>query len=70
MRIFLKKIVRPKIFALRGAFVRRWWSSDKFYGKPSYVLACKLKSLKKDLKVRNVHEELKGLEAVEEEGTI
>ncbi|XP_041009220.1 uncharacterized protein LOC121253280 [Juglans microcarpa x Juglans regia] len=60
--------------------VRQWWSSYHFYGKPSYVLACKLKSLKKVLKVWNEHvfgdvggqkntlfKELKGLEGVEEE---
>ncbi|KAG6625769.1 hypothetical protein CIPAW_15G001500 [Carya illinoinensis] len=31
--------------------VQKWWPSYQFHGNPSYTLACKLKSLKKDLKV-------------------
>ena len=30
--------------------VRGWWNSYHFVGSPSYVLACKFKALKKDLK--------------------
>ena len=33
--------------------VRCWWNSYHFVGSPSYVLACKLKALKKDLKCWN-----------------
>jgi hypothetical protein len=30
--------------------VKQWWDSYSFQGAPSYVLACKLKALKQDLK--------------------
>ena len=33
-----------------------WWSHYSFCGLPSYVLACKLKTLKEDLKKWNYHE--------------
>lgn len=33
--------------------VRQWWSFYQFYGNPSYILACKLKALKNDLKLWN-----------------
>ncbi len=33
-----------------------WWSHYSFCGPPSYVLACKLKALKEDLKKWNYHE--------------
>ena len=33
--------------------VHNWWSSYEFYGTPSFVLACKLKALKEDLKKWN-----------------
>uniref|UniRef100_A0A2N9I472 Reverse transcriptase domain-containing protein n=1 Tax=Fagus sylvatica TaxID=28930 RepID=A0A2N9I472_FAGSY len=42
-----------------GGFVARvqdWWNSYTFSGTPSYVLACKLKALKWDLKVWNREE--------------
>ena len=35
--------------------VRCWWNSYHFVGSPSYVLACKFKALKKDLKCWNKH---------------
>ena len=35
--------------------VRGWWNSYHFLGSPSYVLACKFKALKKDLKLWNKH---------------
>ena len=35
--------------------VRGWWNSYHFVGSPSYVLACKFKALKKDLKHWNKH---------------
>ena len=35
--------------------VRGWWNSYHFLGSPSYVLACKFKALKKDLKHWNKH---------------
>ena len=35
--------------------VRQWWSSYHFRGPPSYILACKLKALKGDLKHWNKH---------------
>lgn len=33
--------------------VKQWWSSYLFQGTPSYILACKLKALKSDLKPWN-----------------
>ena len=33
--------------------VKRWWDSYIFHGTPSYILACKLKALKMDLKKWN-----------------
>jgi hypothetical protein len=33
--------------------VKQWWDSYSFQGTPSYVLACKLKALKQDLKKWN-----------------
>jgi hypothetical protein len=30
--------------------VKNWWQSYQFNGSPSYVLACKLKALKGDLR--------------------
>jgi hypothetical protein len=33
--------------------VKTWWMSYSFQGSPSYVLACKLKALKSDLKKWN-----------------
>jgi len=33
--------------------VKHWWDSCSFQGTPSYVLACKLKALKQDLKKWN-----------------
>jgi hypothetical protein len=33
--------------------VKHWWDSYSFQGTPSYVLACKLKALKQDLKKGN-----------------
>jgi hypothetical protein len=33
--------------------VKTWWMSYSFQGSPSYVLACKLKALKADLKKWN-----------------
>jgi hypothetical protein len=33
--------------------VKHWWDSYSFQGTPSYVLACKLKALKHDLKKWN-----------------
>lgn len=60
--------------------VQHWWFSYQFQGSPSFVLACKFKSLKKDTKVWNEQvfgnvegsrdtllEELKGLKRVGEE---
>ncbi|XP_035544681.1 uncharacterized protein LOC118348042 [Juglans regia] len=60
--------------------VRQWWNSYLFEGNPSYVLAGKLKALKKDLKIWNeqvvgdvtlqkksLFQELQGLEGVGEE---
>ena len=35
--------------------VRQWWRGYHFVGPPSYVLACKLKALKGDLKHWNKH---------------
>ena len=35
--------------------VCQWWSSYHFLGPPSYILACKLKALKGDLKHWNKH---------------
>ena len=35
--------------------VQLWWNSYHFVGPPSYVLACKLKALKGDLKYWNKH---------------
>ncbi|XP_030971912.1 uncharacterized protein LOC115992014 [Quercus lobata] len=35
--------------------VRGWWNGYHFVGSPSYVLACKLKALKGDLKYWNKH---------------
>ena len=35
--------------------VRHWWNGYHFIGPPSYVLACKLKALKRDLKHWNKH---------------
>ena len=35
--------------------VRQWWNGYHFLGPPSYVLACKLKALKVDLKHWNMH---------------
>ena len=35
--------------------VRGWWNGYHFVGSPSYVLACKLKALKGDLKHWNKH---------------
>ena len=35
--------------------VRQWWSSYHFRGPPSYILTCKLKALKGDLKHWNKH---------------
>ena len=35
--------------------VRLWWNGYHFVGPPSYVLACKLKALKGDLKHWNKH---------------
>jgi len=56
--------------------VKLWWDSYSFQGSPSYVLACKLKALKQDLKKwneevfgnvegkkRKLFEELQALEA-------
>ncbi|KAG7951253.1 hypothetical protein I3843_13G156700 [Carya illinoinensis] len=34
--------------------VRSWWSSYMFTGNPSFILACKLKTLKQDLKKWNL----------------
>lgn len=34
--------------------MRAWWSSYKFIGTPSFILACKLKALKQDLKKWNL----------------
>jgi hypothetical protein len=34
--------------------VKQWWDSYSFHGTPSFVLACKLKALKQNLKTRNV----------------
>ena len=36
--------------------VQNWWSSYLFIGTPSYVLVCKLKALKVDLKIWNRQE--------------
>jgi hypothetical protein len=33
--------------------VQRWWESYIFQGTPSYIVACKLKALKMDLKKWN-----------------
>ena len=33
--------------------VRQWWNGYHYVGNPSYILACKLKSLKDDLKQCN-----------------
>jgi hypothetical protein len=33
--------------------VKQWWDSYSFQGLPSFVLACKLKALKLDLKKWN-----------------
>jgi hypothetical protein len=33
--------------------VKQWWDSYSFHGTPSFALACKLKALKKDLKIWN-----------------
>jgi len=33
--------------------VKQWWDSYSFQGTPSYVLACKLKALKQNLKIWN-----------------
>jgi hypothetical protein len=33
--------------------VKQWWNSYSFEGTPSYILACKLKALKQDLKIWN-----------------
>ena len=35
--------------------MRGWWNGYHFVGSPSYVLACKLKALKGDLKYWNKH---------------
>ena len=35
--------------------VQQWWRGYHFVGPPSYVLACKLKALKGDLKHLNKH---------------
>lgn len=35
--------------------VRQWWSSYHFLGPRSYIVACKLKALKGDLKHWNKH---------------
>jgi hypothetical protein len=58
--------------------VKLWWDSYSFQGSPSYVLACKLKALKQDLKKwneevfgnvkgkkRKLFDELQALEAIE-----
>jgi len=34
--------------------VKQWWDSYSFHGSPSFVLACKLKALKQNLKIWNV----------------
>jgi hypothetical protein len=34
--------------------VKHWWDSFSFHGSPSFVLACKLKALKSNLKTWNV----------------
>jgi len=34
--------------------VKQWWDSFSFHGSPSFVLACKLKALKSNLKTWNV----------------
>jgi hypothetical protein len=34
--------------------VKQWWDSYSFHGTPSFVLACKLKALKQNLKTWNV----------------
>ena len=36
--------------------VQRWWESYVFQGSPSFVLACKLRALKQDLKIWNEEE--------------
>ena len=36
--------------------VKRWWDSYTFQGSPSYVMACKLNALKKDLMIWNDEE--------------
>jgi hypothetical protein len=59
--------------------VKQWWDSYSFQGTPSYVLACKLKALKLDLKKwnkevfgnvernkRKLFEDLQALDFVEE----
>jgi len=33
--------------------VKQWWTSYCFQGSPSFVLACKIKALKADLRVQN-----------------
>jgi hypothetical protein len=33
--------------------VKQWWTSYCFQGYPSFVLACKIKALKADLRVQN-----------------
>lgn len=30
--------------------IKVWWNDFEFYGKPDYILACKLKALKEKLK--------------------
>jgi hypothetical protein len=36
-----------------GLLVKHWWDSYLFQGSPSFVFACKIKALKKDLKKWN-----------------
>ena len=36
--------------------VKRWWESYVFQGSPSFVLVCKLRALKQDLKIWNEEE--------------
>jgi len=58
--------------------VKHWWDSYSFQSTPSYVLACKLKALKQDLKKwneevfgdveknkRKIFEELQAFDAIE-----
>jgi hypothetical protein len=59
--------------------VKHWWDSYSFQGTPSFAFACKLKALKKDLKIwneevfgkvernkRKLFEELQAFDAIEE----